>query len=85
MDREASGVRWHVQKTNAHRVWAEAEGRGKGRGRGGVYASADTGVYYKHDALQRNYLGHGAPLEGCKSIEVDGNSTFCHDYSKQSR
>lgn len=52
---EQSAVQWNVAKINAPKVWDMDPTHGRAGGM--IYASADTGVCYKHPLLRNNYKG----------------------------
>jgi subtilisin family serine protease len=64
---QKSPIQWNIQKINAPKCWAMDEKIGKGEGI--VYASADTGVAYKHPCLKKNYKG------------LKENGEYDHNYS----
>jgi len=49
-----SAIEWNVAKVRAPEVWTNLGVTGQGV----VVANIDTGVYYPHPALQRNYRGY---------------------------
>jgi subtilisin family serine protease len=50
--RARTEIEWNIDWVGAPAVWNASE-----RGRGTIYANADTGVFWKHEALVGNYLG----------------------------